>query len=83
MEVEVRPVYKAFKLAIPLPIISPVNVLVPKIADDAVTFKKPARVDVAFKLLTVRLVRVVVPNDAVPVAVKLAKKISPENNPLP
>ena len=54
---------------------SPVKVEVPKTPDEAVTFKKPAKVEVEFKLETVREVRVVVPKVAVVVATRLGVKI--------
>ena len=95
VEVEVLPTYRASRAATPLPIKSPVNVEVPKTFDEAVTFRKPANVEVAFRLVTDREVRVVVPAErvpesveapvtaSVPVAVKLERDMLPENSPLP
>ena len=51
------------------------NVLVPKVADDAVTFRNPAKVEVAPRLVTERLVRVVVPSVALVVATRFGVKI--------
>jgi len=65
VEVEVRPTYRASRAAIPLPIKSPVKVEVPKERDGAVTERNPAKVEVAPRLVTERLVRVVVPAERV------------------
>ena len=75
VEVEVRPTYRASRAAIPLPIKSPVKVEVPKERDGAVTERNPAKVEVAPRLVTERLVRVVVPSVALVVATRFGVKI--------